>query len=263
MESRFTRRQVIGGSTRLGLALAVGLPLLQACGDDSASSSIRQDTTEPIKDGLEPEAGPLRIVNYDSYVNPDIVASFEAKYGVKVEITTITTDDEAITKLASGAIDVDLDHSASTTSLFKLIDTGLIQPLNKSYLTNIGNVVASLRDPYYDEGGTYTVPYTVFSTGIGFRADSVDAASVSWDTLWNPEYKGVASLLDDAREGLSAAMLRKGLTDLNTTDPEVIAAGRGRSGRADRPDEHQGRDRGLPHHPRGRRQPSPTHGVAT
>ncbi len=217
----FTRRQVIGGSVRVGLALAAGLPLLQACGDDSASSSSGKNT-EAIKDGLKPEAGPLRIFNYDSYVSPDIVASFEEKYGVKVDITTFTTDDEAITKLASGAVDVDLDHSASTTSLFKLVDTGLIQPLNKSYLTNIGNIAASLRDPYYDKGGTYTVPYTVFSTGIGFRADRVDAASISWDTLWNPEYKGVTSLLDDSREGLSAAMLRKELTDVNTEDPAVI-----------------------------------------
>jgi spermidine/putrescine transport system substrate-binding protein len=204
----------------VGLALAVGLPLLQACGDDSGSGDGKK--TDTIKDGLQPEAGPLRILNYDSYVSPDVVASFESKYGVKVEITTITTDDEAITKIASGAVDVDLDHSASTTTLFKLIDTGLIQPLNKSYLSNIGNVTASLRDPYYDKGGTYTVPYTVFSTGIGFRADRVDAGSVSWDTLWDPTYKGVTSLLDDAREGLSAAMLRKGLTDLNSSDPAVI-----------------------------------------
>ena len=219
MDHRLTRRQVIGGSARWGLALAVGLPLLQACGDDNKSGG---KNTSAIKDGLKPEAGPLKIFNYDSYVSPDVVAAFEAKYGVKVDITTFTTDDEAITKLASGAVDVDLHHSASTTTLFKLVDTGLIQPLNKTYLTNIGNVAASLRDPYYDKGAVYTVPYTVFSTGIGFRADKVDTGSVSWDTLWNPEYKGVTSLLDDAREGLSAAMLRKGLTDLNTADPAVI-----------------------------------------
>ena len=221
MDNRFTRRQVIGGSTRLGLALAVGLPLLQACGDDGPSSSSGRNT-KAIKDGLTPEAGPLRIFNYDSYVSPDIVTSFEEKYGVKVEITTFTTDDEAITKLASGAVDVDLDHSASTTTLFKLVETGLIQPLNKSYLANIGNITSSLRDPYYDKGNTYTVPYVLYSTGIGFRADRVDPATVSWDTLWNPEYKGVTSLLDDVREGLTAALLRKGVTDVNTGDPAVI-----------------------------------------
>ena len=219
MDSGFTRRQVIGGSARLGLALACGVPLLQACGDDSTSS---KKVSSAIKDGLKPEAGPLKIFNFDSYVNPDLITSFEDKYGVKVELTTFTTDDEAVTKIASGAVDVDLDLSASTTTLFKLIDTGLIQPINKTYLTNIGNVAAALRDPYYDKGGTYTVPYTVFSTGIGFRADRVDAGTVSWDTLWDAKYKGVTSLLDDSREGLTAAMLRKKLTDVNTSNPAVI-----------------------------------------
>ena len=218
MDTRFTRRQVLGGSARIGLALAAGLPLLQACGDSGGSSGKKSKT---IADGLKPEAGPLRIFNYDAYVNPDVVSAFEDKYGVKVEITTFTTDDEAITKLASGAVDVDLHHSASTTTLFKLVDSGLIQPLNKTYLTNAGNIKASLRDPYYDKGSVYTVPYTVFSTGIGYRADRVNG-TVGWDTLWDPTYKGVTSLLDDVREGLTAAMLRKGLTDVNTGDSNVI-----------------------------------------
>jgi spermidine/putrescine transport system substrate-binding protein len=220
MDSRFTRRQVFGGSARLGLALAVGVPLLQACGSDSGSGSKKQ--TKAIADGLKPEAGPLRVFNYDSYVSPDVVKAFEDKYGVKVEITTFTADDEAITKLASGAVVVDLHHSAATSTLYKLVDSGLVQPLNKSYLTNIGNVSAALRDPYYDKGAVYSVPYTLFGTGIGFRADKVDPSSVSWDTLWNPAYKGVASVLDDYREGLALAMLHKGLKDVNTGDATVI-----------------------------------------
>ena len=219
MDTRFTRRQVFGGSARLGLALACGVPLLQACGSSGSSSKKK---TASIKDGLKPEAGPLRILNYDSYVAPDIISAFEAKYGVKIEVTTFTTDDEAITKLASGAVDVDLHHIAGTSTLYKLIESGLIQPLNKSYITNIGNVSSSLRDPYYDKGAVYTVPYTVFGTGIGFRADKVDPKSVSWDTLWDTKYKGVTSILDDVREGLAMAMMHKGLKDVNTTDPAVI-----------------------------------------
>ncbi|MEY2553687.1 MAG: hypothetical protein QOC57_1547, partial [Ilumatobacteraceae bacterium] len=38
MDHRFTRRQVLGGSARVGMALAVGLPLLQACGSSGNSS---------------------------------------------------------------------------------------------------------------------------------------------------------------------------------------------------------------------------------
>ena len=218
-EIRSTRRELLVGSTRLGLAMACGVPLLQSCGD-SASTGAKQSTA--IDGGLSPEAGPLRIFNYSDYVNPEVVAAFEAKYGVKVEITTFITDDEAVSKLASGAVDVDLHHSAATSTLFKLIESGLIQPLNKSYITNIGNVVEALRDPYYDKGGIYTVPYTVFATGIGYRADRVEPGQVSWDTLWDPTYKGVTSLLDDVREGLAVAMMHKGLVDVNTSDAAVI-----------------------------------------
>jgi spermidine/putrescine transport system substrate-binding protein len=219
MDTCSTRRQLIGGSVRLALALACGVPLLQACGDSAGGGTKR---AAGIKDGLKPEAGPLKIFNFKDYVNPEVVSAFEAKYGVKVDITTFNSDDEAVTKLASGAVEIDLHHSAATATLYKLVDSGLIQPLNKTYLTNVGNIDASLRDPGYDKGNTYTVPYTVFSTGIGFRADKVDAAKVGWDTLWDPTYKGVASVLDDVREGLTMAMMHKGLTDVNTTDPAVI-----------------------------------------
>jgi spermidine/putrescine transport system substrate-binding protein len=100
-----------------------------------------------------------------------------------------------------------------------------LRPLNKSYLTNFSNVLASFNDPWYDPDAVYTVPYTVFSTGIGYRADMIDAATIEnlgWDILWDPTYKGVASVLDDYREGLAMAMLRRGVTDVNTTDEAVI-----------------------------------------
>ena len=46
----------------------------------------------------------------------------------------------------------------------------------------------------------YSVPYTIFSTGIGYRADRVDPAEVDergWDMIWNADYKGEISILDD------------------------------------------------------------------
>lgn len=218
-----TRRQFIGRSARLGLALGVGVPLLQACGgDDDAGGAV----TESVADGLEPEAGPLRVFNYADYVNPDTVASFEDRYGVQVEITTFDVDAEAITKLANGSVEVDLHHSAAPNTLGRLIAGGLLQPLNKSYLPNFANVLPSFTDPWYDQGSTYTVPYTVFASGIGYRTDHVDPAAVEelgWDILWDPTYKGVTSILDDYREGIALALLRRGITDVNTTDADAIA----------------------------------------
>jgi spermidine/putrescine transport system substrate-binding protein len=256
--SENSRREFIRRSAQLAALLGVGTPLLQACGDDdeagassttpttgtSVSSSpgtttvsggsatvptfeaSGREVTEAIADGLSPESGPLRIVNYADYVNPEVVADFEAKYGVKVEITTIDSDSEMLQKVASGAIKADLNHSMASTTINRLIRGGLIQPLNKSYITTFGNVLPVFNDPWYDPGATYSVPYTFFGTGLGFRADRIDPAQIEewgWNTLWNAtEFKGQCSILDDSREALSMAMMRRGSMDVNTVDPAVI-----------------------------------------
>jgi spermidine/putrescine transport system substrate-binding protein len=215
-----TRRRFLGQTLSFGATLA-GLPVLWNCAGSSGAKK-----KDPIADGRSPEKGPLRIVNYADYVNPDVIADFEKEFGVKVEIATIDNDTEMIQKLASGAIKTDVVHSMASTTIGRLIDGGLIQPLNKSYIPNLTNVVASLQDPWYDKGGQYSAPYTFFGTGLGYRADRIDPAQIDewgWDTLWNAsEFKGQCSILDDEREAFTMAMLRKGITDINTTDRKII-----------------------------------------
>lgn len=219
---RSSRRDFLAQSARLGVVLGAGVPVLQACADTGKKSV----DTKAIADGLEPEKGPLRIVNYDSYVNPDVLADFENKYNVKTELTTIFSDTEVVTKIASGAIKVDVQHSMANTSIGNMIAGGLLQPLNKSYIPNFANVLSNFNDPFYDPGAKYSVPYTFFGTGIGYRADRIDPAQVAaqgWDTIWNAtDFAGEVSVLDDEREALVMAMLRRGLLDVNTVDPEVI-----------------------------------------
>jgi spermidine/putrescine transport system substrate-binding protein len=114
----------------------------------------------------------------------------------------------------------------ASNSINRLIRGGLIQPLNKSYLTNFGNVVPAFNDPWYDPGAVFSVPYTYFGTGIGYRTDRIDPAQIEewgWDTLWNAaEFKGQCSILEDEREALTMAMLRRDITDFNTVDPKII-----------------------------------------
>ncbi|MCB1002180.1 MAG: spermidine/putrescine ABC transporter substrate-binding protein [Acidimicrobiales bacterium] len=219
-----TRRRFIGQSLRWGALLGAGVPILQACGGDDEGGS--SEALEPIADGLQPEGGPLRIVNYADYVNPDVIAAFEQKYGVTVEISTIDSDTEMVTKLASGAIKADVNHSMSSTSIGRLIEGRLIRPLNKSYIPNYANIVDGLQDPWYDRGGVHSAAYTYFGTGIGYRADRIDPSQVEawgWDTLWNAaEFKGQCSVLDDEREAFAMAMLRKGITDINTVDQAIV-----------------------------------------
>ena len=54
-----------------------------------------------------------------------------------------------------------------------LIESKLIQPLNHSYIPNIQQAWPDFQNPYYDRGWQYTVPYTIYTTGIAWRKDKV------------------------------------------------------------------------------------------
>lgn len=217
-----SRRDFLSQSARFGLLLGAGVPLLQACGGDDKQSR----RSEPMAGGLQPEKGPLRIYNFVDYVSPEVIADFEAKYGVKVEIVTFATDAEAATQLASGAVKVDVLHSISNYSANELIEGGHLLPLTRSYIDNRVNVIAGFLDPWYDPGAQYTVPYTFFGTGLSYRTDLIDPAQVAeqgWDALWQATaFKGSVSIIDDAREAISLALMRRGRTSVDTVDQAAI-----------------------------------------
>jgi spermidine/putrescine transport system substrate-binding protein len=237
--SRASRRQFLA----LGaLAAAAGTGALAGCGsrqpksnaaaEEVALSRPDRPTTLPlhadvpaIKDGLAAEkGGTLKIFNYPEYLSPDVIKAFGEEHGVTVEVTTFTTQDEAIAKLrtAGAAFDV---YFPTPDIVGKLVAGKLLQPLNRSYLPNLTNAWPELQDPFYDKGSQYTVPYTAYTTGILYRADRVSTIpSNGWDLIWDPAYKGQTYVLDDAREGISLAMLRAGKTDLNTEDQSVLKA---------------------------------------
>ena len=55
-----------------------------------------------------------------------------------------------------------------------LVAGKILQPLNLSYIPNLRREVwRSLQSPWYDVGSRYTVPYTIFSTGIAWRNDKL------------------------------------------------------------------------------------------
>jgi spermidine/putrescine transport system substrate-binding protein len=182
-----------------------------------------------IPSGMKPEKGPLLLYNWDAYINKTVVNSFEKQYGVQVDISTFTTIDEAIAKLTSGAVQFDV-FVPELVYLEQLVVGKILQPLNLSYIPNLRqNVWPSLHSPWYDVGSRYTVPYTIYTTGIGWRADMLpnfNPATLAnpWDALWSegPKISGKVGMLDDQHEGLAMALLRNGVDNVNTEEPQQI-----------------------------------------
>ena len=242
-----------------------GLPLPRT--DNSVTWAITDDN-KPVKDGVKPEAGPLRIYNYPDYFDPATLKKFEKQFSTKVEVATYNSADEAVAKLSSGAVDFDLIVGLTGANIVDLIAHRLLAPLNHSYLPNLEkNIWPELVDPFYDRGSRYTVPYVVWMDGIGWRNDQVKedmaAMDVPWDIFWQSEpYRGKVGILDDRRDALSMPMQRDAMhagtrPDLNTEDEGHGRQGPERPLRAERDLQRQGRDHRLPDAARGQDRAAP------
>jgi spermidine/putrescine transport system substrate-binding protein len=177
---------------------------------------------EPIASGKNTEKGPLNIFNWSDYVNPAVVKQFEKDFKVSVKITTFENEEEALSKLATGQGNFDV-WFATVDYLSRSVAGKLIQPLNHSYVPNLKNVWPSLQSPFYDVHSRYSIPYTVYTTGIAYRNDKLKTPPTGWDAFWQAKkIAGKVAILDDQREALTMAMLRRGITNINTENADVV-----------------------------------------
>ncbi len=239
-----TRRSFLRGSAGAGL-LAGGLgPLLAACGAGSGATSGASAIPLPrpgnpvtwpvfkdnpaIKSGLAPEQGAtLKLYNWVAYINEQVLKNFEKKYNCKVTVTTFNTMSEAMAKLRSGELNFDI-FFPTIDVMGQLVEGKLIQPVNHSYIPNISQAWPDFTNPFYDGKWQYTVPYTIYTTGIAWRKDHVpeDPATMAnpWAMPWQAKYKGKVAILDDYREAISLALMKAGIFNLNTTSQAQISA---------------------------------------
>jgi len=182
----------------------------------------------PEQERTSPETGGDFIVYvYADYIDKGLVTAFCKAHGVNMQLTTYDSQDEAITKQATHAVRPDVVN-ITPDRLAQAVAGKLIKPINHDYIPNLkGNVWDSLQSPFYDVGSRFTVPYTIYKTGIGWRTDKVkeDIAKLDnpWSIFWNAKaYNGYVGVLDDARESLVMAMLYRQFYDINTEDPGEI-----------------------------------------
>ena len=216
---------ILGDPTAGGPVDSAGIPLARK--DYPVVLPRLQD---PIKSSVKPErGGELQIYNYADYLNPAVIKAFGKQEGVSVRVTTFDTLDEAFSKLSTGRLQFDVIFS-TPDQLSRLVGRRLIQPLNFELIPNLQkNVWPELHSPFYDVGPRYSVPYTTYTTGIAWRNDLLDfdpsKLDQPWDAFWSPQaekYRGKVAILDDSREGPGMALMRRGVTDLNTEDPDLL-----------------------------------------
>jgi spermidine/putrescine transport system substrate-binding protein len=216
---------ILGDPTAGGPVDSAGIPLAR-----KDYPVVLPKLGDPVKSSTKPErGGELQIYNFADYLNPEVLKAFGKQEGVSVRVTTFDTLDEAFSKLSTGGLEFDVIFS-TPDQLSRLVGRKIIQPLNFELIPNLQkNVWPELHSPFYDVGPRYSVPYTVYTTGIAWRNDQLDfdpsKMDQPWDAFWSPQaekYRGKVAILDDSREGPGMALMRRGVTDLNTEDPDLL-----------------------------------------
>ncbi len=174
-------------------------------------------------------AAELNIYNWSDYIAEDTVAKFEKESGIKVSYDVYDSNEVLEAKLFAGRSGYDLIFPTARPFADRHIQAKIYQKLDKSKLTNYGNldpvILASLAD--IDPGNGYLVPYMWGTTGIGYNVEKVkqilgDVPKDTWKLVFDPETVkklsacGV-SLMDDPTEVMVAARayLGKDTTDFS------------------------------------------------
>lgn len=217
------------GENPFGTGGIAGAPYPLARLDAPVTWNVLEDNP-PIASGLQPESGAtLKIFNWNYYLSKSLMRQFGEQHGVTVELTTFDDMADGIAKVTSGEVDFDLFFGVQIYTLGRLIAGGFLQPLNLDYIPNLSaNVWDELQSPFYDVGSRYSVPYSIWNTGIMWRNDfvTVDIAGLPnpYDVFWTDAPPDKTHLLNNSRDLLSLAMFRQGQTEVNTDDPAVIDA---------------------------------------
>jgi spermidine/putrescine transport system substrate-binding protein len=225
VEHRISRRVLLEQISKVGAAAALA-PIIAACGGGGASPSASAAGSSSAPGSLGPSAAAptpvpspeseLIVYNWLDYIGPDVIPSFEDKYGVKVQYELFDDIEVAYAKLGEDGNGYDVSFPISV-DIPRFREAGTIIELDQSLLPNLVNLGPEWADPGYDPGNAYSVPYVWWTTGIGYDTTKLAEIPTSSKVLWDERYAGHISMMDDYQETFGLALIQLGHS-ANTTD---------------------------------------------
>jgi spermidine/putrescine transport system substrate-binding protein len=166
----------------------------------------------------------LHIYNWADYVSPDLVTRFEKENDCKVVIDTFDSNETMYAKIKAGGTGYDLIFP--TSYMVKVMEQeGMLASIDKAQVPNLKNVDPDALTKVYDTKMEHSVPYTMGYAVIAYRKDKLKDVEPSWSVFARTDLKKRATLFDDMRETIGAALKQLGYS-LNTRDEKQLAEAR-------------------------------------
>ena len=165
----------------------------------------------------------LNIFSWEGYIDyATVIAPFEEETGIKVNYAPFASNEEMLQKLTEvngGEYDIIL---ASDYILNAAREAGLMQKIDKTIVSNFGNLDERFTCQYFDPESEYVMPYVCGIPLIVYDPSVVDIEIKGFNDLWDASLVDSIGLIDDARVTIGMILLSMG-ESMNTTDDAVLA----------------------------------------
>ena len=167
----------------------------------------------------------LVIYNWSEYLPQQVIDQFTEETGIDIQYATYDSNEAMYAKVKTVQGEGYDLLVPSTYYVDRMRREGLLQKLDKSRLSNFGNLNPRLLNQPYDPDNNYSIPYLWGTTGIAINTDQVDPDKVvAWEDLWDSSYENKLLLLNDVREVFSMGLKTLGYSANSTNEDEIRAA---------------------------------------
>ncbi len=215
------------------MALLLVVVPLSGCQSDTVVEEAVEEATVTVADPeyyerFRGQEISINVYNWGEYIPDgsdegvlDLNSTFSQLTGIKVNYTTYATNEELYAKLKGGGAGYDV-IIPSDYMISRMISEDMLLPLDLENIPNRKYIMEKFRNPGYDPGNRYSIPYTWGTVGIIYDKTAIDeGADLDWDILWDEQYKDQILMFDNPRDAFAIAEIMLGYS-LNTEDPEEL-----------------------------------------
>ncbi len=210
----------------VSLAVALGLA---ACGDDTVGGG-NEGEVQVAKAGKA--SGSITISNWPGYIDTGksgTVAEFEERFGVETDYLEDVNDNNQF----FGKMRPLLEQGESGgRSIFvvtdwmakQMYDFGYLQEIDRADIPNVDeNLIESVRSPETDPERKFSIPWQTGMTGIWVNTKLAPEIR-SVNDLFDPQYKGKVTFLQEMRDSVPLVMRGMGVEDVSEASREEWTA---------------------------------------
>ncbi len=175
-------------------------------------TSLMLGTALSLGLALPAGAETLNLYTWADSISPDLIQKFEKDTGITVNVSSYTSNEDALTKLQSGASGYDL-VTPSQHFVKIMIDQGLLEDIDAADMPAFSNLEDKWKHQWWDPKNDYSIPVAYGTAGFAVNRTLYKGPVDSWKILFEPgaDLKGKIGMMGAPDEVVSAAEIYLGV----------------------------------------------------